>query len=314
MSSEPLPASTEALEADLSAATISKKQLNKEARKAAKAAKAENAGKAEKSQAEEEDDPFAVNYGDVPLEEIQSKVISGRSWTDIGDLDEAAVGRSVLIRGYAEKFRPVCKKIAFVVLRQSMTTVQCVLVASADTGVSTQMVRFATSLSKESIVDVEGVVSLPKDPLKATTQQVEIQVRKVYCISRAIPTLPINLEDAARSEAEFDLAERTGEKLARVHQESRLNYRVIDLRTPTSQSVFRIKFEVENAFRQYLSSKGFIGIHTPRLISGSSEGGAAVFKLQYYGQDACLAQSPQLYKQMSLCGGFGRVFEVGPIF
>uniref|UniRef100_A0A453G8K9 Uncharacterized protein n=2 Tax=Triticinae TaxID=1648030 RepID=A0A453G8K9_AEGTS len=60
----------------------------------------------------------------------------------------------------------------FVVLRQSMSTVQCVLVASVDAGVSTQMVHFAASLSKESIVDVEGIVTLPKEPFKATTQQV----------------------------------------------------------------------------------------------------------------------------------------------
>jgi nondiscriminating aspartyl-tRNA synthetase len=315
MSSEPPPASTstEELEADLSAATISKKQLNKEARKAAKAAKAEKAGKVEKSQAEEVD-PFAANYGDVPVEEIQSKVISGRSWIGIGDLDEAAEGSSVLIRGSAQAFRPVSKKMAFVVLRQSMSTVQCVLVASADHGVSTQMVRFATSLSKESILDVEGVVSIPKEPLKATTQQVEIQVRKVYCINRAVPVLPINLEDATRSEAEFEKAEQTGEKWVRVLQDTRLNYRAIDLRTPANQAIFRIQFQVENKFREYLSSKDFIGIHSPKLISGSSEGGAAVFKLQYNGQPACLAQSPQLYKQMSICGGFGRVFEVGPVF
>jgi aspartyl/asparaginyl-tRNA synthetase len=67
-------------------------------------------------------------------------------------------------------------------------------------------------------------------------------------------------------------------------------------------------------FRQVLLSEGFVGIHTPKLISGSSEGGAAVFKLDYNGQPACLAQSPQLHKQMAVCGGFGRVFEVGPVF
>jgi len=63
-----------------------------------------------------------------------------------------------------------------------------------------------------------------------------------------------------------------------------------------------------------LLSEGFVGIHTPKLIGGSSEGGAAVFKLDYNGQPACLAQSPQLHKQMAVCGGFGRVFEVGPVF
>ncbi|AQK91095.1 Aspartate--tRNA ligase 2 cytoplasmic [Zea mays] len=316
MSSEPPPApsaaAAEGLAADLSAATLSKKQQKKDARKAEKAEKA--AQRQQQQQPADAEDPFAANYGDVPVEEIQSKAISGRLWSQIGDLDDSSAGRSVLIRGSLQAIRPVSKKMAFVVLRQSMSTVQCVLVASADAGVSTQMVRFATALSKESIVDVEGVVSLPKEPLKATTQQVEIQVRKIYCINRAIPTLPINLEDAARSEADFEKAELAGEKLVRVGQDTRLNYRAIDLRTPSNQAIFRIQCQVENKFREFLLSKDFVGIHTPKLISGSSEGGAAVFKLLYNGQPACLAQSPQLHKQMALCGGFERVFEVGPVF
>jgi aspartyl-tRNA synthetase len=175
MSSEPPAAASataaEELAADLSAATLSKKQQKKDARKAEKAEKAAQRQQQQQQPADAED-PFAANYGDVPVEEIQSKAISGRSWSEIGDLDDSAAGRSVLIRGAAQAIRPVSKKMAFVVLRQSMSTVQCVLVASADAGVSTQMVRFATALSKESIVDVEGVVSLPKEPLKATTQQV----------------------------------------------------------------------------------------------------------------------------------------------
>lgn len=61
-------------------------------------------------------------------------------------------------------------------------------------------------------------------------------------------------------------------------------------------------------------SEGFVGIHTPKLIAGASEGGSAVFKLEYKGQPACLAQSPQLHKQMAICGNFGRVFEIGPVF
>jgi len=176
MSSEPPPApsaaAAEELAAGLSAATLSKKQQKKDARKAEKAEKATQ--RQQQQQPADAEDPFAANYGDVPVEEIQSKAISGRSWSQIGDLDDSAAGRSVLIRGAAQAIRPVSKKMAFVVLRQSMSTVQCVLVASADAGVSTQMVRFATAFSKESIVDVEGVVSLPKEPLKATTQQVRL--------------------------------------------------------------------------------------------------------------------------------------------
>lgn len=67
-------------------------------------------------------------------------------------------------------------------------------------------------------------------------------------------------------------------------------------------------------FRQFLLSEGFIQINTPKLMAGSSEGGSAVFKLEYKGQPACLAQSPQLHKQMAICGNFRRVFEIGPVF
>ena len=67
-------------------------------------------------------------------------------------------------------------------------------------------------------------------------------------------------------------------------------------------------------FRELLLSEGFQEIHTPKLIAGASEGGSAVFKLQYFGQSGCLAQSPQLYKQMAIMGGMDRVFEVGPVF
>jgi aspartyl-tRNA synthetase len=127
------------------------------------------------------------NYGDVPLEELQSKAISGRSWTDIDDLDEAAAGRSVLIRGFAQAIRQVGKKRAFVVLRDSISTVQCVLSASDDTGVSTQMIKFAASISKESVVDIEGVVSLPEKPIEATTQKVcPRQVFVSFVISRSL--------------------------------------------------------------------------------------------------------------------------------
>jgi hypothetical protein len=63
-----------------------------------------------------------------------------------------------------------------------------------------------------------------------------------------------------------------------------------------------------------LLGEGFLEIHTPKLIAGASEGGAAVFRLDYMGQPGCLAQSPQLYKQMAICADMERVFEIGPVF
>jgi aspartyl/asparaginyl-tRNA synthetase len=67
-------------------------------------------------------------------------------------------------------------------------------------------------------------------------------------------------------------------------------------------------------FRESLLNQGFIEIHTPKLLSGASEGGAAVFHFDYMGRPGCLAQSPQFYKQMAICSDLGRVFEIGPVF
>ncbi len=66
-------------------------------------------------------------------------------------------------------------------------------------------------------------------------------------------------------------------------------------------------------FRGALVSEGFRELQLPRFVAGAGEGGAAVFELDYFGQEACLAQSPQLHKQMSLCGRKRRVFTTGPV-
>lgn len=99
-----------------------------------------------------------------------------------------------------------------------------------------------------------------------------------------------------------------------VKQDVRLNNRIIDLRVPTNQAIFRLQAGVCAIYREFMISRDFIEIHSPKLIGGSSEGGSNVFKFKYFEKDGCLAQSPQLYKQMALCGGFPRVFEIGPVF
>ncbi|CAA0819438.1 Class II aminoacyl-tRNA and biotin synthetases superfamily protein [Striga hermonthica] len=260
-----------------------------------------------------EADPLAANYGDIPLNDMQSKEISGKKWTEVKDLVAGLKDQEVLIRGIAQAIRAMSKKTAFVVLRKYGFTVQCVLTVAQDL-VSPQMVKFATRLSINSVIDVEGIVSVPAQPITGTTQQVEIQVRKLYCVNRAIPPLPFNIEDAARSEVEIEKALEAGVQLVRVNQDTRLNYRVLDLCTPANQGIFRIKRKVKNIFRQFLLSERFEEIETPKLIAGSSEGGSAVFSVDYKGKPSCLAQSPQLHKQMSLCCELARVFEFGPVF
>ncbi|XP_022936995.1 aspartate--tRNA ligase 2, cytoplasmic-like [Cucurbita moschata] len=306
---EPLSAGDEASKA------VSKKAAKKEAAKLEKLRRRqEAAAEAAISSLNVEDDPLSANYGDVPLSDLQSKEAKDvANWTQVGSLTGELKDKYVILRGRIQTIRAVAKKMAFLVVREKGFTVQCVVSEQPEL-VSRQMVKYVVGLSRESIVDVEGVVSVPNVAIKGATQQVEIQVRKVYCISKAMPSLPINIEDAARSEAEIEKALQAGEQLVRVNQDTRLNYRVLDMRTPANQGIFRIQCQVGTIFRQFLLSEGFVEIHTPKLIGGSSEGGASVFRLDYKGQPACLAQSPQLHKQMSICGDFGRVFEIGPVF
>lgn len=89
--------------------------------------------------------------------------------------------------------------------------------------------------------------------------------------------------------------------------------RALGLRNINEQGIFRVQQAVGKAFRDYFAERGFTEIHTPKLLAGATEGGAEVFKMEYFGQIATLAQSPQFYKQM-MVGVFERVYEVGPVY
>ena len=251
-------------------------------------------------------DPLADRYGDAPL--IMSRESSASSIARRrrrrSDLTLTLRGRVHAVRGKG--------KSAFLVLRQQTTTVQCVFFVD-EVNVSKGLVKWVSSLTKESVVDITGEVMAPEEPVASCTQQdVEIgNVVSIKCISRSVPVLPFQIEDAARSELDFEKEDTT---FVRVGQDTRLNHRVIDLRTPANQAIFRVQSAVCELFRDALRQKDFIEIHTPKLIGGASEGGASVFKLDYMGQKACLAQSPQLYKQMAVESDFERVFEIGPVF
>uniref|UniRef100_A0A5F9CKA2 Aspartate--tRNA ligase, cytoplasmic n=1 Tax=Oryctolagus cuniculus TaxID=9986 RepID=A0A5F9CKA2_RABIT len=85
-------------------------------------------------------------------------------------------------------------------------------------------------------------------------------------------------------------------------------------KTSTSQAVFRLQSGICHLFRETLINKGFVEIQTPKIISAASEGGANVFTVSYFKNNAYLAQSPQLYKQMCICADFEKVFCIGPVF
>lgn len=152
------------------------------------------------------------------------------------------------------------------------------------------------------------VKKTPSKVESCTQSDVELHVTQIFVISAAEPRLPILLEDAMRPETESEQA------LASVSQDTRLDNRIIDLRTITNQAIYKVEGGVCKLFRDVLTDKGFTEIHTPKIINAASEGGANVFKVSYFKTSAYLAQSPQLYKQMAIAADFDKVFTVGAVF
>lgn len=266
----------------------------------------------------------------------------------VSSLNGKAAGQTVLIRARLHQVRGK-GKVAFIVLRQAFNTVQAVVEVRGE-AIPKAFVKFAAAVPRESIVDVTGVVSATPTETKCTQSDVEIQVTALHVVSRAQPDLPFQIEDAMRPEDADD--DPTGAPVARPEEEAgaaaasatsssapasaagdedadtsaptavvrvsratRLDNRWIDLRVPANQAIMRISSAVCQLFRDYLLSQDFVEIQTPKLLAGASEGGAEVFKTTYFGEPACLAQSPQLYKQMcAACSDLERVFEIGPVF
>ncbi len=203
----------------------------------------------------------------------------------------------------------------FLVLRQGpFATMQaCYFKDKADPEASKQRLKFMGGLTCESVVDVQGVLQAASVK-SCSVADVELSIQRVYAVSSAEPILPFQLEDAARPEAEVEASQETERPFPRIGQELRLDNRWLDLRVPANNCIMRVQSAVCQLFREALYAENFIEIHTPKLIGGESEGGAGVFRTDYFGRPACLAQSPQLYKQMAVSADLERVFEVGAVF
>ncbi|CAG8489169.1 11578_t:CDS:10 [Scutellospora calospora] len=248
------------------------------------------------------------NYGKLPLNKSQER--TGVQRTRIIDINASRAGETVSIRARVHTSR-VTGKIGFFVFRHQDSTIQGVLQVDEKV-VSKGFVKFAANVPDESIVIIEGVVSKPNEEIKSTTvSDAELQIKKFYVVHETLGRLPFSLEDASRCEEEIN---KEDSQFSRVTLETRLNHRVVDLRTTANHGIFRIQSGVCQLFREFLLSKSFIEIHTPKIVGASSEGGANVFAIKYFKGSAYLAQSPQLYKQMCICSDFERVFEIAPVF
>ncbi|KAJ3316037.1 aspartate--tRNA ligase dps1 [Boothiomyces sp. JEL0838] len=246
-------------------------------------------------------------YGKLPMNQSHAK--TDTVFVAIKDIGEEHVDKAITLNARVQVSRPTGAKMLFVTLRQRTETVQSILVVDEAT-VSKQMLKFATGISAESLVKVEAVVTKSPELIKScTVQNYELKITKIYVISSA-DRLPFTMEDASRPIAQ--ITEESG--FSPIHLDTRLNNRVIDLRTITNQAIFRIQATITKHFRNFLDTRGFTEIHTPKINGGASEGGANVFEVPYFKEKAFLAQSPQLHKQMMICADFDRVYEIAPVF
>ena len=110
------------------------------------------------------------------------------------------------------------------------------------------MVTFASKIPKESIIEIVASVAVPDKPIESCTQQVELQVKEIWCVNKSVPYLPFQIEDASRQVLDQEAESRQGGgdeeskdgKMPVVRQDVRLNNRIIDLRVPTNQAIFRL--------------------------------------------------------------------------
>ena len=198
----------------------------------------------------------------------------------------ALIGESVRLSGFTQVIRDQ-KKMQFVILRDQTGQVQ---ICHEKGGDEDELKKTISSLTAESAVTVVGRVVENKG---VKLGGVEIVAESVDVSSIAIAPLPITPESS------LDL---------------QMDWRMLSLRQPANLLIFQVQTTMEQAMREFWADNGFIEVHSPKLMATASESGAELFQLEYFGQKATLAQSPQFYKQMAMAAGFDRIFEIAPVF
>ncbi|KAG1426445.1 hypothetical protein G6F59_004239 [Rhizopus arrhizus] len=281
------------------------KDKEKAERKAATAAKIA----AEKAERDSKNVDYSTDrYGKLPMNQSQTR--SETKYEDISTINASRAGETVTVRVRVQTSRATGGKMCFFVFRQGVATIQGIITADEEK-ISKQMVKFCVGITPESIVVVQAKVVKPLEEVKSCTVScAELAIEQIHVVSDVQVRLAFSLDDASRPESSYE----EDAQLVRVNLDTRLNNRVLDLRTTTNHAIFRLQSAVCLLFREFLVERGFMEIHTPKLIGAASEGGSNVFKVSYFKTSAFLAQSPQLYKQMCIAADFGKVFEIAPVF
>jgi nondiscriminating aspartyl-tRNA synthetase len=193
------------------------------------------------------------------------------------------VDQNIRVAGWIEDIRDI-GKLGFVLLRDFTGIMQIV--------VSGDLLSEMRVIPRQSCVLVDGEVQRSK----AKNVDFEIKANRIFLLSKAIHPLPI--DPTGRVDSSTD---------------KRIDSRALDLRDPKVSAIFRLRSFTLQVIRDFLKSRRFTEVNTPKVIGTSTEGGANLFRCDYFGKNAYLAQSPQLYKEQ-LTVGLERVFEIGPYF
>lgn len=259
--------------------------------------------------AREETPEMKLRYGDLPLVQSQERTYEPR--LKLTDISTDLLGKEVCFTARLHIIRNMSSKLVFLVFRQQLTTFQGVLHAEEGKK-SVGMVDWAERLRTGTIVRVRGVLQTPAVPvLGCTYHDVEVSIEQLHVVVRREDSVPFSVYEAEIRTEEEDRVEG---RYSHIPDRTRLSNRILDLRTGTAQSIFRLQSAIGNLWRAALDERGFIEIHTPKLQGSATESGASVFKVNYFGRPAFLAQSPQLAKQMAIASDFERVYEIGAVF
>ncbi|MDP3780962.1 MAG: aspartate--tRNA(Asn) ligase [Nitrosopumilaceae archaeon] len=202
---------------------------------------------------------------------------------DIEDLKPSMIGQEVICCGWIEDMRKL-GKMTFLTVRDVTGIAQVIVKEEAQ--------KYLEELARQCVVRIKGKVQ----ETKAKDFVFEINAQSIELLAKAIHPLPI--DPIGRLESNID---------------NRLNARALDLRNQKTAAIFKIRHHALASIRKSLAGKKFIEITTPKIIGSASEGGANLFSLDYFGKQAYLAQSPQLYKeQMTI--GLERVFEISTFY
>ncbi len=204
------------------------------------------------------------------------------------NITPAMDGAEVTLLGWVQEVRDL-GGIRFVILQDREGTVQVTILKKK---VAPEVLSKSDALQKRFSIGVKGTVK----KTTMTPRGIEVLPKEIRIFSTAAEQLPIDI---------------TGKTPANI--EVRLDARALDLCMEQNSAAFKIQHQALAAIRDFLFEKGYLEVHTPRIIASATEGGAELFAVDYFGEKAYLAQSPQLYKEQ-LTMSMEKVFEVGPFF